>query len=974
MTTLHPLSRPVRVIDRLLDLLLVSMLLGAPLIFYTRGNDVFEFNKITAVRDLSALALLLFMVKLLWVRPFSLLRGGLERPLLLTLAVSLVATFNTINWRLSVHGVYEDFEGITTVIHYAFLLVLTQQHVRSERQINLFLGAVVLAGTVAGFYGILQNFGIDFVPWNPDTYSKTRMFSTMGNPNFLAAYLVMSLPICFVMFLDLPERIRVDKNFTALLVIVGLAASVGLCALFDVNYFNFDPKFYEAESFGQMLFTQKFIATKLLLAFPLIAAGLLYNGRLRFIILLSMLFQVVAILFTKSRGGVISLSVLAAVFGLAFAWESGRAKGVLIALGAALLGLLAFYSGIWRWFMTEGLVEHRLVGLIVVMAVLAGLARWASLRATSQIIRDNAWTLSVFLLLIWMAHYNDAIRGTSMEMLDRFHRLFDFKEFKYTPRLFIWRSALAILRDHFWFGTGLDTFQLAFPPYRLALYWNLEWNGTPEKAHNMVMQIAATMGFSGLVAFFWMKAAFLRRSYLDWRSQEDPRKRLLIVACLAAVLAFLAQNLFSFTVVGYGALYWMLMGFLPAMAATWRQTPPEAAAPEAGPELDWRLTVGLLGLTSLAMLLAGPDFFVTQNAWSLRLLLTLAGLVCLGVVVASGSAQMPSWARLGTAVTVGIGMFFFAMHSTKIWVADSFYKQGQVGMAVNQPGYAALMYQKASGRLLDINTQAQLESIHQAVTPTPKDLRLRIDPGLNPDQELYWVKMGIAFENAAAQAPNKDEKTRYLLTALAIHHLTLEMNPVNGYNFNNKGRVLRAMGEATGNPQYYQRALEHYARAVSLDGHNVYFNLDQVQTFVALGDLNRAMEVVLSCIQRFPDFGLPYAHAGFIFMRAGKLPEAKDYLTKALSYDFRGDRGQRGLAGVNLGLLEARAGNDQKAQAAYMVAIEANPGLQEAYINLAQLHLSKGRRPQGIEVLKRLLQVVPGQPQATQTLKSLGAL
>ncbi len=963
-------------IDRLLDLLLVCLLLGAPLIFFTRGHDVFEFNKLTTVRDLSTLALTLFVIKLLWVRPFTLLRGGLERPLLMFLGVSLVATFNTINWRLSVHGVYEDFEGITTIVNYAFLMILTQQHVRSERQINLFLGAVVLAGTVSGFYGILQNFGIDFVPWNPDTYSKTRMFSTMGNPNFLAAYLVMSLPICFVMFLDLPDRIRVDKNFTAILVVVGLAASVGLCALFDVNYFNMDPKFYEAESFGQMLFTQKFIATKLLLAFPLIAAFLLHQGKLRYIILLSMLFQVVAVLFTKSRGGVISLTVLAALFGLAFAWESGRVKGVLAALGVALLSALMFYSGIWRWFMIAGLVEHKWIGLFIMVAVLGGLAHWARQKANSQIIRDNAWILAIFVLLIWMAHYNDAIRGTSLEMLDRFHRLFDVKEFKYTPRIFIWRSALAIMRDHFWFGTGLDTFQLAFPPYRLALYWNLEWNGTPEKAHNMVMQIAATMGFTGLVAFFWMKAALLRRAYLDWRQQEDPRKRLLIVACLAAILAFLAQNLFSFTVVGYGALYWMLMGLLPAMTATWKKS--EASEPVAvskpGLELDWRLTLGLLGLTGIVCALAGPDFFGTEIIWSLRLLLTLLGLISLGVVLSSGSAKIPHWARVVLLGVVGLGMFFFAMHSTRIWVADSFYKQGQVGMAVNQPGYAALMYQKSAGRLLDINSQAQIDSIHQAITPTPKALRLRIEPGLNPDQELYWVKMGIAFENAAAMATSADEKNRYLLTALAIHQLTLEMNPVNGYNFNNKGRVLRAMGEATGNTQYYQRALEHYNRAVALDSHNVYFNLDKVQTFIALGDLGHAFETVQSCMQRFPDFGLPFAYAGFINMRAGRFPEAANYLRQSLTLDFRGDRGQRGLAGVNLGLLEMRGGHDQAAQAAFMTAIESNPGLQEAYINLAQLHLAKGRRAQGIEVLRRLLQVIPGQPAATQTLKSLGAL
>jgi O-antigen ligase len=112
-------------------------------------------------------------------------------------------------------------------------------------------------------------------------------------------------------------------------------------------------------------------------------------------------------------------------------------------------------------------------------------------------------------------------------MLERTSKLFHPTEVKYTPRLFIWKSALAMLRDHPWFGTGLDTFQISFPPYREAIYWNLEWNGTPEKAHNFIMQTAATMGGLELLAFFWMHAAWVLSSFRDWRRQLDERRRML---------------------------------------------------------------------------------------------------------------------------------------------------------------------------------------------------------------------------------------------------------------------------------------------------------------------------------------------------------------------------------------------------------------------------------------------------------------
>ncbi len=496
-----------RALDRSLDLLIVLILLGAPLIFYTKANDVFEFNKLTAVRAFSALAATLFLAKLLFTRPLHLTRSSTDLPLLAWLAASTVATFNTVNLTLSLHGVYEDFEGITTLVNYAFLLYLVQQQVRSERQIRMVIGAVILAGTVSGFYGMLQNFGIDFVPWNPATYSADRMFSTMGNPNFLAAYLVMSLPVCFVVFLDLPDRIKTDQNFGRLLAVAGLLGSGGLCALFNVNYFNFDPAFYGAASVAGIFLTLKFWFMHVLLAFPLIATGLLYFGRLRLILLISMVFQVVAILFTKSRGAGVSLLLIFVFFTAYFVWDSRR---------------------------------------------------------NSEVFKRNRYWLLVLAALVGLMHLIPQVRETTTHLFSRMFDLLSLSNFRMTPRLYIWRSALRMLQDHFWFGTGLDTFQISFPPYRQALYWILEWNGTPEKAHNMVMQIAATMGFVGLLAFFWLLVAFVTRVFKDLKEQADSSRRLLMAGSLVGVGAFLAQNLFSFTVVGYGATFWMLMGFLPA--------------------------------------------------------------------------------------------------------------------------------------------------------------------------------------------------------------------------------------------------------------------------------------------------------------------------------------------------------------------------------------------------------------------------
>lgn len=1002
MTYFSPTSRPARVADLLLDLLLVATLLAAPLVFYTRGYDVFEFNKITVLRALDSLAAVTLLFKLIYVRPLALTRSALDLPVLAWLAVCLVATFHTVSWRLSVHGVYEDFEGITTWLMYVFLFWWPLQHVRSERQIRLILGTVVLAGTVAGFYGLLQNFGIDFVPWNPDTYNPDRMFSTMGNPNFLAAYTVMSMPITLVLFLDLPERIRSDKSLGAVLVGLGLLASAGLCVLFKTNYFDLSPASFGAASFLGMLATLKFWVSKFLLAFPFICALLLAGGRLRWILLLSFIGQLASTLFTKSRAGVFAMAAIVLLFGSAFAWEVFGLEALLSVQGIALtLGLVGgaawiMSSGAWDPLFRFAFERQPALAFVLFLGLLA-LLRWVvKKRGQADLLARNLDYMLGTAVMVWLIFFIPAVRNTTYEMLERISKLFHLNQVKYTPRLFIWKSAVAMLHDNFWFGKGLDTFQISFPPYREALYWILEWNGTPEKAHNFVMQTAATMGFMGLLAFAWMHLAWVVSCFRDWRRQKDERRRLLLLAGFAAWLGFFVQNLFSFTVVGYGTLWWVLWGLLPAMARTWdgEGVAATAAVAGAGPEavlaaaltpppgptpvpgrwgdagLTWDVGLSLLSLTLLAFALGGPFFFSNTNALQLRMLLAAIGVGALALVLwQRRRGQAPGLAALVLLVSCALGAFFFSFYSLRTWAGDSFYKQGQVGMNVGQAPYAEAMYQVAAGRLAGVSQQQLQDILHPVVVP---GRLLQVIPGLNPDQELYWVKMGIAFESAAAAATKPEEQLLYYRTALAIHHYTLQMNPINGYNYNNKGRVLKAMGERFGQAGYLELALEHYKKAVELDRNNVYFNLDMASTLLDLGRNAEALDVCQKLTEKFPDFALPYSYAAFIKMRTGQTADAIRYFQKAVDSDWKTDYGSKAMAATNLGMLLEAGHKDPDAEAAYSTALQVNPALPEAALHLAQLQAKAGQRPAAVATLEAFLKASPNNAQAIALLAKLG--
>ena len=72
-------------------------------------------------------------------------------------------------------------------------ILLAEQVKRGGKLVS----AMILAGTLSALYSIFQFAGLDLVP-SPGTGAGLRPFSTMGNPDFLAAYLVAVLPMAAV--------------------------------------------------------------------------------------------------------------------------------------------------------------------------------------------------------------------------------------------------------------------------------------------------------------------------------------------------------------------------------------------------------------------------------------------------------------------------------------------------------------------------------------------------------------------------------------------------------------------------------------------------------------------------------------------------------------------------------------------------------------------------------------------------------
>ena len=131
-------------------------------------------------------------------------------PAFLFAAVYLLTTITSLNPRLSLWGEYLRVQGTYTTLCYVLLFFLVAFNLRTKAQFDRVVTVALLASLPVGFYGVLQHFGVDpiFVLDGP----MGRVDSTMGNPIFLGAYLIMVIPPTLARLLVTLRALLRDKH------------------------------------------------------------------------------------------------------------------------------------------------------------------------------------------------------------------------------------------------------------------------------------------------------------------------------------------------------------------------------------------------------------------------------------------------------------------------------------------------------------------------------------------------------------------------------------------------------------------------------------------------------------------------------------------------------------------------------------------------------------------------------------------
>jgi len=177
-----------------------------PVFFDVYSSRIFEPDKISILRSLALLTLAAWVIKLAegggfrWKerpRDVSLVKYLLSYPLISPVLglvlIYVISTIFSVTPSISFFGSYQRLQGTYTTLSYLVIFASIISNLRSRNQINRLVTTIILASLPVSFYGLLQHYQIDPIPWGGNT--STRIASNMGNSIFVAAYLIMVFPL-----------------------------------------------------------------------------------------------------------------------------------------------------------------------------------------------------------------------------------------------------------------------------------------------------------------------------------------------------------------------------------------------------------------------------------------------------------------------------------------------------------------------------------------------------------------------------------------------------------------------------------------------------------------------------------------------------------------------------------------------------------------------------------------------------------
>lgn len=187
------------------------LLFTIPLIFYKNTSELFEFNKIVTLYGFTTIIASIWIINSIKAKKFIFRSTILDLPLIIYLSIYLVSSLFSIDPRTSFLGYYSRFNGglvsqlCYAILYWAFVSNLNKVQVLRVTGYALAGASIASLLAIGERYGIFTTCGLMGLKYKESCWVQdvqSRVFSTLGQPNWLAALLVAMLPIIWSQMLN----------------------------------------------------------------------------------------------------------------------------------------------------------------------------------------------------------------------------------------------------------------------------------------------------------------------------------------------------------------------------------------------------------------------------------------------------------------------------------------------------------------------------------------------------------------------------------------------------------------------------------------------------------------------------------------------------------------------------------------------------------------------------------------------------
>ncbi|MBF0485385.1 MAG: O-antigen ligase family protein [Candidatus Omnitrophica bacterium] len=262
--------------------------------------------------------------------------------------------------------------------------------------------------------------------------------------------------------------------------------------------------------------------------------------------------------------------------------------GFLMLFLPVVAGFLFMARNWWLRFFWLGLGLLLLGCFFLTFSFLGWLSFLLAISATALLLLRSRWKIEL------SPRQRIFIFAAGIVLLGLFVFVFTRKSFlgSLLPRVYYYKSALALLKSHPFFGVGYGAFRYASAP----LIENRD--AFSAYVHNSYLQAWVETGIAGCAALVWLFILFLIKSREVFCKVSGGKLKYLFLGVTAGVVAFFIDNFFSFTILkpNISLFGWLMLAVWAGLAR--QMLPPSQSVVESP---LWSRVKGVLALGVLVL-------------------------------------------------------------------------------------------------------------------------------------------------------------------------------------------------------------------------------------------------------------------------------------------------------------------------------------------------------------------------------------